>query len=227
MGVATNLVDLRGQRFGLLMVMKLTNKRYRRAAIWLCRCDCGAEVEVLSGKLREGVRRYCSWEKHRPKRAIRRRVRNELGQTFRQAHMLAYVSWLKMRRRCSSTARPEHAAYYRDRGITVCERWFNSFEAFFEDMGDRPPRHSLERIENDAGYEPGNCKWVLPLEQVLNRRVTVWVEFRGERIKLAELAARAGILRRVFAARLKRGWPIERAVGEPVRRALFRQRELP
>ena len=79
-----------------------------------------------------------------------------------------YQSWTHMKNRCSS---PKHHAYHRygGRGIYVCARWLNSFESFLEDMGERPGGTSIDRSDNDAGYEPWNCKWSTPAEQASNR----------------------------------------------------------
>ena len=80
-----------------------------------------------------------------------------------------YLAWLNLRSRCE----PDHerAKDYFQRGIRVCERWQNSFEAFYEDMGPRPSdRHSIDRINNDGNYEPGNCRWATAREQGLNAR---------------------------------------------------------
>lgn len=86
-----------------------------------------------------------------------------------------YSVWESMKARCSN---PKLLAYqsYGARGITVCQRWAESFEAFFADMGPRPDGYWIERIDNDRGYEPGNCKWVTPKVQAANRRAwgTAW-----------------------------------------------------
>lgn len=82
---------------------------------------------------------------------------------------------------------------YAGRGITVCERWLASFEAFLADMGECPDGMSIERIDNDRGYEPGNCRWATVKEQARNRRSSVFVEHNGERLTIAEWAERYGI----------------------------------
>lgn len=91
------------------------------------------------------------------------------GHTAHGSVSPTYRSWLAMRQRC---ANPNHISYprYGGRGITVCERWSSSFDAFLEDMGVRPPGTSLDRVDNNGIYEPGNCKWSDLSEQASNRR---------------------------------------------------------
>lgn len=103
-------------------------------------------------------------------------------------------------------------------GVTVCDRWRESFEAFVEDMGLRPEGKSIDRIDNDRGYEPGNCRWATPEEQATNRRRTRFWEHEGVRLTLPQWAKRLGMRtgtleRRVYVMK----WPFEKAVTEPVR----------
>lgn len=135
-----------------------------------------------------------------------------------------FWAWSNMRARCSNPDDPRYDDYG-GRGITVCERWQNSFFAFFEDMGPRPtPDHSLDRENNDRGYEPGNCRWATRKEQAWNRRNTRLVELDGEMVTLREASRRLSIPETTIQARIDRGLPKERWFEKPRPR---RQRALP
>lgn len=130
--------------------------------------------------------------------------------TKRTAHGLSrdpiHLAWRGILARCLN---PNHAAYpsYGGRGITVCDRWRESFEAFAADMGPKPtPKHEIDRIDNNAGYSPENCRWATRSENDRNRRSTVWVEFRGERRRVADLCEEFKIPRDTLAYRLRTGW---------------------
>ena len=143
-----------GDRFGLLVAVKLTDKRKRGYSCWLCKCDCGNEVVVSSKRLYYGADQTCLKGVHKP------------GWTL---HPL-YFTWLNMIRRCGD---PREKTYYLYGacGIRVCDRWLSSFHDFLKDMGPKPsPKHTLDRRKNDGNYNPENCKWATPLEQAANRR---------------------------------------------------------
>src|SRR5208282_2915429 len=152
------LLQLSGQRFGRLLVLELGKERGRTgASYWLCQCDCGKETFVRGSDLKSGVTKSCGCLK---KEAWRHTVRHGLYKS------LTYSTWRSMRSRCSNPNDPSYK-YYGARGIAVCERW-NRFEDFLEDMGDRPlgpTFFSLDRIDNNGNYEPGNCRWATHLQQ--------------------------------------------------------------
>lgn len=128
-----------------------------------------------------------------------------------------YRAWQQMRLRCTN---PKHAAYagYGGRGIGVCARWLDSVAAFVADMGPKPSaRHELDRIDNDRGYEPGNCRWVLRKVNDRNRRSNRVLEFSGERRALAEWCELLGLPRSTVQKRLDGGWSVEDALSTPVR----------
>ena len=124
-----------------------------------------------------------------------------------------YYAWQNMRSRCTNSKRKDWPQYG-GRGITVCERWMNSFEAFFSDMGPRPSgEHSLDRYPNqDGNYEPSNCRWATKDEQMQNTRATARIAFNGETMGLAAWARRVGINKQSLRDRLDRGWPLEKAL---------------
>lgn len=104
---------------------------------------------------------------------------------------------------------------YGGRGIKVCDRW-ESFEAFYEDVGPRPtPEHSLDRIDNDGDYAPENCRWATRDEQNTNKRCNVRVPYNGAHLTIAELSKEVGVPYALLHKRIWRGWSVERAVSEP------------
>lgn len=115
-----------------------------------------------------------------------------------------------MRERCLNKFSDDYRLWGA-RGITICERW-NSFERFFEDMGERPSlKHTLERLDVNGNYEPGNCVWATALEQGNNKRNNRFIEFGGERLTLAQWGRRLGLSPEGIASRLRQ-WPIEQAL---------------
>lgn len=123
-----------------------------------------------------------------------------------------YYAWANMIRRCHTPTNPQFKNYG-GRGIFVCDRWRYSFESFFADVGHRPSDlHSLDRIDNDKGYEPGNVRWVTQTDQVRNTRVTRWVELDGVRYKAADLAQQAGVKVDTILYRAANGLPLSEVV---------------
>lgn len=124
-----------------------------------------------------------------------------------------------MKTRCSRSTDPGYKNYG-GRGITVCDRWLESFENFLADMGEPPtPKHSLERVDNDSGYSKENCKWATRAEQLRNKRTNRWISYRGRTMCLEDWAREVGITNHGLAGRIdKSGWSIERALTTPPKR---------
>jgi hypothetical protein len=127
-----------------------------------------------------------------------------------------YMAWVSMRGRCGCPT-TRHWRNYGGRGITVCERWQHDFAAFLADMGPRPSaRHSLDRIDNNGNYEPGNCRWATRPQQNGNRRDSKTYEVDGVRKPITEWAQSFGVSGEVALKRIRRGWSVESAVTLPV-----------
>jgi hypothetical protein len=150
-------IDLSGRRFGRLIVIKDAGRTKIGAVVWLCRCDCGAETNVPSWDLKSSNTASCGCG-----------VGVKHGHTSNGFRSPTYYSWLNMIQRCTNSANT-YFHNYGGRGITVCERWRN-FENFLSDMGERPPHHTIDRIDNERSYQPDNCKWSTRKEQAKNKR---------------------------------------------------------
>lgn len=151
--VCRRLVDLTGKRFGKWNVVQRTDRvspGYDR--FWLCRCDCGTEREVRRQTLIKGESTSCGCKRFH-------------GMT----HSPVYCVWNGMRQRCRNKKSAEYPDYG-GRGIKMCDQWFQSIKQFALDVGPRPTGKTLDRINNDGNYEPGNVRWATPLEQAHNRR---------------------------------------------------------
>jgi hypothetical protein len=156
-------IDLTNQRFGRLLAMERNGTGNTGQANWKCLCDCGKVTNVLGDNLRRGLQVSCGCF-HLEKITTH-------GATKGSKKSIEYKIWQEMRRRCADV-HSESFQFYGARGITVCDRWLNSFENFFDDMGKRPsPRHSIDRIYNDDGYSPSNCRWATGTQQSINQRM--------------------------------------------------------
>lgn len=123
-------------------------------------------------------------------------------------------TWRAMIQRCLHRGAADFPGYG-GRGITVCDRW-RVFENFRDDMGPRPPGATIERIDNDGGYEPGNCRWATWREQANNKRTNRRLSHAGVTLTMAEWAEKLGIRYGTLSERLRRGWPIADALTHPL-----------
>jgi len=164
---------------------------------WNCRCECGSIKPVIALSLRNGKSSSCGcWLR-------------EVSGARATIHGLyrdpAFGVWTGMMGRCYGNTRRSHR--YRDRGITVCDQWRASFERFLDDMGPRPSlRHSIDRIDNNGNYEPGNCRWATAHEQGGNTSKTRRITHEGETLCVAEWSRRTGLARATIIDRMDLGW---------------------
>jgi hypothetical protein len=132
------------------------------------------------------------------------------GHASRSGSTREFRTWSGMKERCSNPRNPSFS-HYGGRGITVCE-WWLKFDNFLADMGLKPPGMSIERIDNDGDYEPGNCRWATTSEQSRNKTNNVFVTFRGQTLIVKDWAYILGIKADTIEHRLSRGFPVERAL---------------
>ena len=125
-----------------------------------------------------------------------------------------WIAWQAMQARCRDPKRRDYGRYG-GRGITVCARW-ETFELFFADMGTRPAGTTLDRIDGDGHYEPGNCRWATAIQQNRNRSNNRRLTYRGMTLCIADWSERTGISPTTLWRRLKRGWSVEQALGLPL-----------
>jgi hypothetical protein len=209
------LIDLTGQAFGKLRIMARAANDKSGNARWLCKCSCpsGTETIVAGRDLRNGGTKSCGCHK----RLITAARNTTHGHAIRGRESRTYKAWVNMLQRCSN---PRNTAWenYGERGIAVCPRW-ESFENFLDDMGKCPAGLTIERRENNSGYSPQNCYWGTAREQARNRRNNRWIEFRGERMVVADWCERTGLKPSTLQSRLNRGWSAERALATLTRAA--------
>jgi len=164
-----SVIDLAGKVIGLLTVSHRVENRGKQPT-WRCVCSCGGIKDIMGMHLRSGKIIDCGCGA--PERLRKSRVRH--GMTYTPT----WNSWAGMVYRCTTSSAPEWK-HYGGRGITVCESW-RTFENFFADMGERPEGTSIDRVDNNRGYEPGNCRWATITEQQNNRRSNVRLTINGQ-----------------------------------------------
>jgi hypothetical protein len=206
-------LDVIGKTFNYVTVVADTGERKGRAPLYLCRCVCGTEFLSIASNVAGGNKKSCGCKRGQAQIGVKRPWLSELNKQ-RAKHggykSKAYSIWRGMLQRCFN---PNAKSYHRygGRGITVCDRWMD-FANFLEDMGEAPENLTIERVDNDKGYEPGNCVWAPLKVQANNRSDNVNVTHEGKTMTVAQWAEVVGIERKTLEYRIRAGWDAARAL---------------
>ena len=202
------LRDLTGQRFGRLTVIERAENKGKHVA-WRCRCDCGNEIVTRAGNLTGGGSRSCG--------CFNREQSSKKHKKHGECNTRIYGIWKKIKSRCNDTNNDRYADYG-GRGITVCQEWSESFEAFRDWAIDNGYRDDLtiDRIDVDGNYDPANCRWISNQKQQNNRRDNHYITHNGETHTITEWARILKLSENALVHRILRGWDIERAFNTPI-----------
>lgn len=204
-------IDLTGQRFGRLLVVKRAENIGKQTA-WLCMCDCGNETIVASWNLKTGNTSSCGclW------RCVVPANNKELNTRHGESHSKLHRTWCNMRYRCYN---PNCKSYknYGGRGITICDEWssYESFRTWALENGFADGL-SIDRIDVNGNYEPSNCRWVSDKVQHNNTRKNHHLTMNGETHTIQEWSEITGIKWTTINARIKAGWTVEKALTREV-----------
>ena len=226
---AVAIDDIGGQTCGSLTAQ---SRSPRCRSMWTWLCVCGRTINAQARRVREGLLRECSTCSHERRRVMREETAKNCASRVARAPRPTSVTgvsdpnlakrraerniWQGMLNRCALPC-PSNVACYGARGISVCDRWRESFANFLSDMGRRPTlKHSIDRIDVSGNYEPSNCRWATPKEQGRNKRNNHMIAHNGETKCVAEWAEILGVKARTIRDRLARGWSADAALTTPI-----------
>ena len=205
--------DLTGKKFNRLLVLKRAPNRISPSGshkiMWECQCDCGNITIVNGAKLKNNTTKSCGCKKADNLR--------KMSTKHGKYHTRLHDAWGNMKKRCYNTKYYEFDNYG-GRGITVCDEWKNSFQAFYDWAMAKGYQDDLtiERINVNGNYEPNNCKWATPKEQSNNKRNNIKITYKGKTQNLKQWAEELGLNYKLTHKRIKYlGWTIEKALETP------------
>lgn len=209
----SKLINLIGQKFGRLTPVKQMGISKHKKSLWLCKCDCGNEIVVLSNSLRTGGSKSCGCLN---KELIFKR--NWIhGHNIRNKISKMYLKWREINKRCCDHNSKEYI-----RGVKVCYRWSNKnprgFQNFYKDVGESPKGKSLGLINSYQDYSPKNYGLITSKEQARNRIDNAKIKLNGKIVLLIDLAKKYKIPLEVLRGRLRHEWPLKMALMTPVRK---------
>lgn len=193
------MVGFRGR---YLVVTEYLGSNAHGESIFRCECVCGVSFTTRGGRLRDGSTQSCGCKRTAMVRAATTKHGHSRGRDGKASP--TYTSWRAMIVRCSNP-NAHNYAFYGGAGVTVCDRWL-TFENFLQDMGDRPPGMTIDRVDVYGNYEPGNCRWASMKRQRRNCKNTPILQWRGRRQSIADWAEELGLKYERLYRRWRAGW---------------------
>lgn len=180
--------------------------------------NCNLEFKIKTSDVNRGRGKFCSQFCAGQGHKGDKNPAYKHGNATRQGQSKEYKTWAGLKARCYNP-KEENYRYYGGKGITVCSRWLDSFENFFEDMGKAPSnKHSIDRIDFNGNYEPSNCKWVTHKDQMNNTSFNKLITFNGQTLTQEQWGEKIGLNGTIIGKRLKRGWTVEKTLTTPHQR---------
>lgn len=206
----TNFIDLTGQQFGRLLVLGYAGSNKQGAATWRCKCECGNVKVVTGSELRRGKTQSCGCY----------RLERQTAAITKYGYSNSRIAriYRTMISRCANSNNKSYGNYG-GRNIVVCEEWANDINAFakWAYANGYADGLTIDRIDNNKGYNPDNCRWVTMKIQQNNRRNNVLLTYNGQTHTISEWAKIMCIDYSVIKARIRDGWPVEKALTQKVR----------
>lgn len=207
----SKLIDLTGQKFGRLTVIRRAENAKNGKSRWKCICDCGDEKVLRGEDLRMGKIMSCGCLLKESSAKRMQKLLTKHG----QAGTRLYRVWTGMKQRCYDTKIPYYKNYG-GRGITICDEWLHDFQVFYDwsmanGYDETAPKGqcTLDRIDNNLGYSPSNCRWATRKEQQNNTRRNYFIEYKGQQYTISQLGKKLGIAPATLSWRLHNGWGID------------------
>lgn len=201
--------DKTGKRYGRWLVVALaghTDKSPHRS-LWLCRCECGNERVLNSATLSDGASNSCG--------CLQKEAVSRANTTHGGSYSRLYKQWTSMKGRCQNPNDKQYSLYG-GRGIFVCQEWIDSFDVFAKYVGEKPKGKSLDRIDNNDGYRPGNVRWATSSQQLANTRRTINITHDGKTMSMREWADKLGMYYNTLRQRKLNGWSDSDIITTPV-----------